>query len=341
MHILSIPDMQALIRHVAIRHRDPVMVWGPFGAGKSEGIAQLAKEEDAILCDIRLSQYDSVDLRGFPGVDEMTGQTVWSPPSTLPFEDNPNFPKDRLIILFLDEINAAAPAVSAVAYQLVNDRRVGEHKLMPNVVIVAAGNREQDKGITNRQPAPLSNRFTHCEVAADVEAWCNWAQSEGLPPIGVAFMNFRKPLLHTFDPAKPEKCVATPRTWAKALDYYADVDMPESVKQAAMAGAIGTGPSAEFWSFADVWSKMIPIKDILKDPEGEPIPDEASMAYAVAVNVSGAMTADTCEALSIYLHRMSAEYVVLAWKLAIQRDDSLFGTKQFNSFASKYRDVFR
>lgn len=56
--------------NVAPDYKDPqsVEVYGCV-VGKSEGIAQLAAENDAVLCDIRLSQYDSVDLRGFPGVD--------------------------------------------------------------------------------------------------------------------------------------------------------------------------------------------------------------------------------------------------------------------------------
>jgi hypothetical protein len=188
------------------------------------------------LCDIRLSQYDSVDLRGIPVPH--AGMTVWHAPITLPFKGNAAFSEDDVpIFLFLDEINSAAPSVAAVAYQLINDRSVGEHRLMDNVRVVAAGNREQDRGVTNRMPTPLANRFTHVEVDVDVNAWCWWAQEEGLPAEGIAFMQFRKNLLSTFDPAKPDKAFATPRSWEKALLYYADKSMPEHIKQAAMSGA--------------------------------------------------------------------------------------------------------
>lgn len=339
MQTLSLQDALTLVAHVAIDMNEPVMIWGQPGVGKSDGIAQLARNHGMRLVDIRLSQYDSVDLRGFPGIHSATSTTMWYAPSTLPFKTNPLFDDSPPILLFFDEINAASPAVAAVAYQLINDRRCGEHELRDNVRIVCAGNREGDRGVTNRMPLPLANRMTHIEVGVDVDGWCGWAQTAGLPPVGIAFMQFRKPLLSTFDPAKPDKAFATPRTWVKALEYYA-ANMPEHIKQAAMAGAVGDGPAAEFWAFVNVWSKITPIKDIIKDPLGVELPKEASMQYALTVAVSGAMCADNAKPLHTFLQRFSAEFVVLAWQLATKRDLKLDRTPEFLAFAKKYKVIF-
>lgn len=335
--------MQDAIRHCALRLREPLMFWSGPGIGKSEGVAQVAAEEGAVLCDVRLSQYDSVDLRGFPGVHADTALTVWHAPSTLPFKGNPHFPSDRPIILFFDEANAAAQAVSAVAYQIVNDRRCGEHELMDNVVIVLAGNREGDRGVTNKQPLPLSNRLTHYEVVSGIDDWCAWASRGGQPAIGVAFLKLREVdnLLNTFDPSKPEKAFATPRTWVKALRYYADERMPLEIKQASMAGAIGDGPAAEFWGFVEVWQHMIPIEDILANPAGVATPDEMSMRYAVTVNVSGHMDAKTIKPLYTFLKRLDPEFTVLAWKLATKRDETLLYCNEFVEFSKQYGAIFR
>ena len=358
MHTITIPQVKQLIQHVAIGQREPLMLWGPPGCGKSEAVQQVALGDHACpawltklipdivtrwllkgqLVDIRLSQYDSVDLRGIPVPTEDT-LTVWHAPATLPFKGNHNFSADHLILLFLDEINSAAPAVAAVAYQLINDRRVGEHELMDNVVLIAAGNREGDRGVTNRMPTPLANRFTHAEVGLDPDAWCFWAQEAGLPAVGVAFIQFRKALLSTFDPAKPDKAFATPRTWRKALNYYS-ADMPADIKQAAISGAIGVGPAAEFWGFVSVWSKMIPLSEIERDPLGVKLPEEASMRYAVTVAVSGSMTKDNVGPLNTFLMRLDPEFSILAWQLAIQRDKNVARTKEFIDFSKKYRAVW-
>ena len=341
MQTVTITDLKSFVSHIAIRMNEPVMVWGPPGCGKSEGITQAASENDAILCDIRLSQYDSVDLRGNPVANHERERTVWYAPETLPFEGNDNFPDDQIVLIFFDEINSATPAVAAVAYQLINDRRVGEHKLKSNVRIVAAGNRDGDRGVTNRMPLPLANRFTHIEVAPDVDGVCYHFQSKGLAKELVAFLQFRKPLISTFDPAKPEKAFATSRTWEKFANYYADDTMPERIKRAACDGAVGAGPSAEFFGFIDVWQSIIPINQIIADPMGCATPEPGSMEYAVAVNISGSMTKDNIKPLHAYLSRMRDEFVILAWQLATKRDADLFGTDEFMDIATRYRAIFR
>jgi hypothetical protein len=343
MQIVTIPTMKSMIQHVGVKHRDPLMFWGLMGIGKSEAVAQCAADNDAVLVDIRLSQYDSVDLRGIPVPSE--NQTVWHAPSTIPFKGNPRFKEDSgLIFLFLDEINAASPAVSAVAYQLINDRSVGEHTLMDNAVILAAGNRDQDRGVTNRQPAPLSNRFVHAELICDVKSWSQYAQVSGTaPPVAIAFLNFREPLLHTFDPEKPtEKAFATPRSWEKAFRYYVDADMPEDVKQAAMSGAVGEANAIEFAAFTEVWGSLTPIADIIAKPAKVAVPTEMSVKYAMAVHVSGNMTKDNADALNTYLMRMDPEFVVLAWTLALNRDDALSETGAFlHTYAPTFRSLFQ
>lgn len=346
MHTVNVPKMKALVKHVAIDQREPLMFWGKPGVGKSQGIAQAARENNAVHVDIRLSQYDSVDLRGIPAPVMDTGLTTWFAPSTLPFKGNPAFDKDRLTFLMLDEINSATPAVAAVAYQLVNEKRVGEHELHENVVVIAAGNREGDRGVTNRMPTPLANRFTHAEVVEDVDATVEHFQSLGLPPIGAAFLLFRKPLLCTFDPSKADKAFATPRTWEKALRYFASETMPRDIKEAAIAGAVGDGPAAEFGAFQDVWSKMTPIKTIIEKPDEVPVPKEAAMNYALAVAISGSMDKKTITPLSRFLGRMAKseaagpEFLTLAWQMATKRDKELYVTQEFVQFSKDYKAIW-
>jgi len=340
MFAVNVAEAKQVIRDVAIRLNEPVFMWGQPGGGKSSIVEQLADELDAVLCDIRLSMYDSVDLRGIPTAD--AGATVWNLPATLPFVGNDNFPDDKLIILFFDEITGGNnPGVQAPCYQIINDRRCGEHVLKPNVRIVAASNRDGDRGVQSRMALPLANRGTHIELITDVDASCEYAQISGWPMEWVAFIQFRKPLLSTFDPAKPDKTFATPRTWDKAMKYYADTTMTHRTKQIAMAGAVGDGAAAEFWGFVDVWAK---VKDymprILKDPETVELPDEPSMTYAITVAVSGSLDNKNVSTYHKFLCRLDPEFTVLAWQLAVKRDDKLFATKEFIDFSKRFKVVF-
>lgn len=343
MQSLTIPTLKEFLSHVALRLREPAFIWGQPGVGKSEAVHQLAREANGHMVDVRMSQYDSVDFRGIPAPHDGTATTVWYMPATLPFVGNPAFDQygDRPIVLFLDEMNSASASVQAVGYQLINDRRVGEHVLRDNVIVIAAGNRETDKGVTTRMPTPLANRFTHVEAIVDPDAWCYWAQDAGIDPVGIAYIQFQKSDLSTFDPAKPDKAFATPRTWAKALRYYADPAMPERIKMAAMDGAIGPGVAAKFWGFVDVWRKMPSIASIIANPNGVDVPTEPSMRWAVAVACSGAMDAKTVGALQTYLQRFKEdEFLLIAWQLGIKRDPKLHATPEFMKMAKLLKSVF-
>lgn len=380
MQQLNLENTAAFIQHIAIKLNQPVMIRGRAGIGKSaitnhvaaaldseealdallggankylplsaaddddeasasDILKEWAKFTGCVVCDVRLSQYESVDLRGFPGVNKQTGFTVWHAPSTLPFIGNDEWPDDKIILLFLDELTSATPPVFSVAYQLINERRIGEHVLKPNVRVLCAGNREDDQGIVNRMPFPLCNRLTWVEAISDHNVWGEWAQSVGIDPVIIAFIHFKPILLMTYDPKKAEKVVATPRTWEKAANYYID-KMPEEIKWAAICGAIGEGPAAELKAFINVWRKVTPIKDIVKDPENIKVPVEADMRYATAVSVSGAMGGKNTTPLYTFMKRMPAEMMVLCWQLASKRDASLYRTPEFMDFTKRYRSVF-
>ena len=160
---------KASIKH-ALKKKRPIFLWGAPGIGKSDIVRQVCDGfSNSHLIDIRLSLWEPTDIKGIPYFDSNAGTMTWGAPSELPSEefaaqyDN--------IVLFLDEMNSAAPAVQAAAYQLILNRRVGEYKLPDNVMIVAAGNRDADKGVTYRMPAPLANRFVHLELAVNFDDW--------------------------------------------------------------------------------------------------------------------------------------------------------------------------
>lgn len=340
---VNIPQMKQMIRLIGVAKRRPLYFHGPSGVGKSEGIEQTCQELDGVMVDIRVSQYESVDFRGIPDIQANT--TVWNMPATLPFKGNPKFEmagdSGKPIFLFLDEINQGDPSVLSVLYQLIHNRRVGEHELLDNVVIICAGNRDKDRGTTTKFPAPLANRMTHAELAPDVKAWSDWAAKAGVSPVLIGFLNFRSELLHTFDPANPVTVFATPRTWVDVNEDFTDTDLPEDIRIASIAGTVGEGPGTELQAFSELMDTLVPIEQIINDPENVPVPNELDKQWAMATHVAGNMSKDTCDQLHKYLARMEAEMTVMAWTLAINRDDSVTDSNAFlYGYAPQYRSMF-
>jgi hypothetical protein len=343
MQIINIPTMKGMISHLGIAKQRPLFFHGPSGIGKSEGVQQSCEEHEGIMCDIRVSQYESIDFRGIP--DVKGNETVWNMPATLPFKGNGKFAlvsEDKPIYLFLDELNQGDPSVMSVCYQLINDRRIGEHQLMDNVVMIAAGNRAADKGTTNRFPAPLANRMTHAELTADIKSWSKWAAGAGVSPTLIGFLNFRDGLLTTFDPAKPTTVFATPRTWSFVSEDFEDDSLPADVKIAALAGSVGEGPATELQGFIKIMASLQPIEQIIANPTKVPVSSELDVQWAMATHVAGHMTEETVEPLSKFLNRLEAEMVVMAWTIGINKNKDLTDTNAFlYDYAPKYRGLFQ
>ena len=88
---------------------------------------------NCLVIDLRMAQMEPTDIRGIPFFNKDLGVMDWAPPIELPSEElAAQYDK---IILFLDEMNSAPPAVQAAGYQLVLNGRVGKYVLPKNVIL--------------------------------------------------------------------------------------------------------------------------------------------------------------------------------------------------------------
>lgn len=269
------------IRHAMLKQR-PIFLWGPPGIGKSDVVKQIADTINAPVIDIRLSLWEPTDIKGIPYFDSNANKMVWGAPAELP--DEAYASQHQHIVLFLDEMNSAAPAVQAAAYQLILNRRVGQYKLPDNVMIVAAGNREADKGVTYRMPAPLANRFVHLEMQVSFDDWFGWAVDNRVHKDVVGFLNFSKKDLYDFDPKSPSRSFATPRSWSFVSELLED-DLDESTTTDLVAGAVGEGLAVKFMAHRKVATSMPDPSEILAGKVKEMKSKEISAMYSLTVSL--------------------------------------------------------
>jgi hypothetical protein len=253
----------------------PVMLWGPPGVGKSQIIAQIARHHGVPLIDVRLSQMEPTDLRGIPF---RNGDRVeWSVPALLP-DATRHGPAG---ILFLDEITSAPPTVTAAAYQLILDRRLGEYRAPEGWVIFAAGNRYGDRGVTYVMPTPLANRFTHYEVEPNLEDWVAWAHSAAIDSRVIAFLRFRPDLLFDFDLAHNPVAFPSPRSWEYAHRALAKFDDSPELLLDAVQACVGPAAGVEFKAFVDNMHEL-PDIDAITRGESAQVPRGIDLQYCVA-----------------------------------------------------------
>ena len=276
----------------AFKNKRPVFLWGPPGVGKSDIVKQLGQEIDAHVIDVRLSLWDPTDIKGIPYFDSDSGTMRWAPPSELPSEDFAA--QYKYVVLFLDEMNSAPPAVQAAAYQLILNRRVGQYKLPDNVIIVAAGNRETDRGVTFRMPAPLSNRFIHLEMSVDWDDWFDWATVNRIHNDVVGFLTVNKKDLYDFDPKSSSRAFATPRSWSFVSELLTDNDADEHVISDLTSGSIGEGLAIKFMAHRKISSKLPNPRDILNGKVKKLETKEISAMYSLTINLCYELK-DSCD----------------------------------------------
>lgn len=269
-----------LLRCASVKH--PSFIWGPPGIGKSELVQQITDDLDGHMIDLRMGQLDPMDLRGIPVPNKDTKQMEFYPLDALPTEELAS--KYKTVVLFMDELTSAPPTVLGSAYQLILDRKLGNYKLPDNVVIIAAGNRESDKGVTFRMPTPLANRFVHFEMGVDFDSWLEWAVNNRVHKDVVGYLTFAKSDLYDFDAKSSSRAFATPRSWTFASKLIHDDDDINTMTN-LVAGTVGDGIAVKFMAHRKYAAKMPNPLDILKGKVTGLEVREVSAMYSLVTNM--------------------------------------------------------
>ena len=274
-----------------IKIKRPAFLWAGPGIGKSSVIAAIAKQFNGVSIDMRLSQMQPTDIIGIPYFDSTTTKMRWAPSEYMPTEE---FAKQYpLVILFLDEMNSAPPAVQAAAYQLVLDRKAGTYTLPDNVVIIAAGNQDSDKGVTYRMPKPLENRFLHYVIKEDFQSWLDWAIPAGVHSDVIAYLAWSKEKLYQFNPNSADKSFPTPRSWefVSQILHTNTPDNPMNEKEMLdmIGAAIGHGEATSFLTYSRIGKNLPHPDDILSGKVTDLNTKDVSAHYQLIVSTLHSM----------------------------------------------------
>ncbi len=313
-----------------IKQKIPAFLWGAPGIGKSSIVKQIAKELEMEFIDLRLSLLDPTDLKGIPFYDSDSHSALWASPAFLP--------KEGRGILFLDELNSAPPAVQASAYQLILDREIGEYTLPDGWAIVAAGNRENDRGVVYKMPSPLANRFVHLEMGINVDDWKKWAFDTKIDSRIIAYISYKKEDLFNFDATTYQKSFATPRSW-EFVDLLLKSGLKESLMLNAISGAVGREIAINFLAFAKVMNELPDIEQILQSGKGE-YPKSIDVLYALSSGLVSHLLYDfsdkRLEALLSYVLELESEFSVMVVQDLQRMGITMHKSKIFEKWVGKF-----
>lgn len=299
---------------IALAINDSLMQWGAPGVGKSQAVQQWNAEKveeynrriaagekvkpwNPVVCDVRLSMKEPVDMVGVPtikvDVNDEHGipTTVWATPSVWPKNDG-QFSGG---VIHLDEMNQGQAAILNAAFQLIQDKALGEYKVPEGYLIIGSSNPSAYNSTVTEFSVPLSNRFSHFNIKADFDGWLNYRMNNGgnikvmsfLKSQGMDLLFDRKGMeakVGSLADAMFTDIVVTPRSWEvveKLLNLpegtKADGGFTLDEKQRYATGRLGLGIATRLFNYIKDSSKYQDWREILVD--GKPFRDENSEQF--------------------------------------------------------------
>lgn len=332
------PSQVARMLEGMIHMQIPFFIKGGVGVGKSQVVAQATKKISYSLTDIRLSQMDPTDIKGFPSPNIAQNVMNWLPADFLPpmlVKGKPNKTKG---VLFFDELPSAPQATQAACYQLFLDRKVGSYELPEGWAMGAAGNRDIDRSIVNRMPAALANRLVHIDYEVDLDDFVTHAMSVGMAPENIAFLRFREKLLHSFDPKTNPMAFPTPRSWM-TVDKIMKYGFSPDDRYALIQGTVGEGAAIEHDGFLRTIKDLPTVDEIKLNPDTVPIPTEPATMFALTTGLAMATTKTGFAGFMKFVERMETEWQVIYVRDCLRLCNEIKLGAEFTRWSIAHSDV--
>lgn len=252
----------------------PILLKGRPGIGKTAMVEWLGSNLGRNVITNVVADSDPCDISGVWTISEDNKTAVRVPPAKMVH--------DKPVIIFLDEFTAGSPEQMAAAAKLTDGSRlIGDYKIHPESIIVAAINPDNAIGAASKLAAPLLSRFRHIDVGPDQAVSWMCAQ-EGILGIVGAWLT-QSPdsaidsddiIADCVDKIKPFAC---PRTWTRAAIQYPNPSQFERWFEFVGASA------AKFIDFYDGYSANVPSPEDILDKGSKSVPDRGDLVHVCGV----------------------------------------------------------
>lgn len=320
---------------------------GSPGIGKSSLAKAAAEELRKTFPDFQYVEINPTmpaeEVGGIPDLIRVEGQatrTDYALPAWFPTKaEKPNWKG----IINLDDALQGDRMMQQTLANLILARNLRGHELPDGAMIVATGNRVEDKAGVTRALTHFADRMCWINIEAEPMAWVEqFAIPNGLSEKVIGYILFDKDKLDMFDPNK-EKC-PTPRTWAavsnwvKYLDTLKNPDQAQvrdKLAHAVLSGELGEGEATSFWAFCDMWGKLPDIDHLLKNPDTANIDYELSVQYALVLAIAQRLDTNTFGAALKYIDRIGPDLTTLAIKIGTKNKPELRQLPEWQTWAAK------
>ena len=323
--------MKPLDRLVALmKGRKKVLLVGDPATAKTSMVHQAAKQLGWDCLVFRASLCERVDFSGAFVPDIVAGVTRLLPMELIAMLKQ----STKMIILFLDEIGQAPTEVQSAVLSLYD-----KGALPPNVVIWAATNRVNARGVTTiveplrtrfdsiyEMPSPTSTEANStgtllCSWPEIHKSWINWAMDQGYPAeiVGFHAMTATKvpsPLWAWKPSVDPAIRMPDFRTWESAASLWADGWRDLTTYSAVL----GKEVALLFTAFTALREGLPTLEEVWSDPEGALVPTNLNSQYFMAAMLCSTVTKKNGSAFIRYIDRLEPSINTFAGVTAFDRE---------------------
>jgi len=312
--------------------KQPMILLGMTGAGKTQYCKTVVRQEYAKTLGLM------ADEIGFVSEQLATRDACEVAGVALPMKDadgniNTKFTKPPLIaaieatgldhgLIVLDELAQSSQEMQKVCSPMLDksEHSLGGWAIPAGWMVVATGNRTQDKSGANRLLAHLTDRALIFDVAEDVEGWANWADDNGVHPLitGCARQYADQGFFADKVPTAYEQ-YASFRSVTYASDHLTaylnangqDADISRGVIFKLLEANIGKGAATMLANYSEVRENVPTEAAIQLDPEGCFVPDDTGYQMLAANNaIASAKDAASADRAFMYILRLRTDLSV-------------------------------
>ena len=314
---VSINDCAKLIAMVG--YKNTIIVEGEPGTGKTSILKMLeenlgADNYDYIYVDCPLKDMGDVSMNIPVHTTKELEQYVAS---------LFNLHSDKPKCIMLDEIWKSDKMMKKIWTRLIQERYVGDIPL-PNGSIVWGTSNNTSDGVGDMLEGHVGNRVTRIRMKKpDHKEWPLWAQDHDISALTRAWVSLNPTSLASytelsieelnnnpfiFNPKKNTSTFVSPRSLEKN-DVYVKLksQLGERTTMSAMAGTLGLAGAESMMAFFMVEKELVPIKDIIKNPEKAKISENPGVLLLTIFNsIDEITTQDDMSAFMKYILRIKS-----------------------------------
>jgi hypothetical protein len=315
MYALDLEQCVAAIK--AVGKLRTILMEGDMGNGKSSTIHTLADDlPDHTPCYFDCTTKDIGDLN-------LPNMAVMNEQGFVTFVPNEELGAHlgKPIILMIDELGKANPAVKNALLRVMQERTVGSIKLHPDSIVYATTNKGSE-GVGDMLPPHARNRVSVVQVRKSTNMeWIEWGINNGIdhtllgwckdnPHLFASFEDIKDPdeNPYIFHPKQQRKAFVTPRTLHAASDIlHQRHAFDDQTLTALLMGTLGDRGAMDLMAFVKLADQLPSLQSIKDDPSNAKVPDSAAGICMVVYRTLASIEADWLNAWMDYMPRLDVE----------------------------------